>query len=230
MISKYRIKILFILAFISFSFISQGLGKIDLKEVPHRSVRKYIRSRAIDKMTDFSAIHASWKKGTDESDFHVVEKILYMKRTCSDVWDSYRNANLPRSWNRHRIRLDLLIAKNSNSVIYPENSSFPAVDTGQIYFLDLKIMKGLINVPTAFEIINIDPKKQIMEFSYIEDNKSAGKQTIQFFDNGDGRTRIVHRSSFKSDSWFRDALLYPYFHRKIVNQFHRNMKRLVTRT
>jgi hypothetical protein len=230
MISSNEIMLLLIFGFTSLSSFSQSLETVDLKEVPQKKIRKYIHARAIDQMHDFSAIHASWRKGINESDFHVIEKKLYLKKKLSVVWESYRNANLPRSWNKHYIRLGLLISKKSNSVTYPGNSTFPAVDTGQVYFLNLRLLKGLFNVPTAFEIINIDPKKQIMEFSYLDDNKSRGKQTIQFFDNGDGRTRIIHRSYFKSDSWFRDALLYPYFHKKIIAGFHRNMRQLVCKT
>jgi hypothetical protein len=88
-------------------------------------------------------------------------------------------------------------------------------------------MKGLINIPVAFEIIDIDRKKQILEFSYIDNNKSLGKQTIQFFDNGDGRTMIVHRSYFRSKSWLRNELLYPGFHKKFIKEFHKNMKHLI---
>ena len=66
-----------------------------------------------------------------------------------------------------------------------------------------------------------------MEISYIDNNKSRGKQTIQFFDNGDGCTRIVHLSYFKSESSLRDNLLYPYFHNKFIREFHGNMRKLI---
>ncbi len=74
-------------------------------------------------------------------------------------------------------------------------------------------MKALFNVPVAFEIINISDNNQLVEISYIDNSKSKGEQTIQFSDNGDGYTRIVHRSYFKSESWLRENLLYPYFHK-----------------
>jgi hypothetical protein len=230
MISSNEINLLLIFGFISLSSFSQGHGTVNLKEVQQKKIRKYIHARAIDQMHDFSAIHASWRKGINESDFHVIEKKLYLKRRLSAVWECYRNANLHKSLNRHYIRLGLMISKYSNSVTYYKNLNFPEVDTGQVYFLNLRLLKGLFNVPTAFEIINIDPNKQMLEFSYLDDNKSQGKQTIQFFDNGDGRTKIVHMSYYKSDSWLRDALLYPYFHKKLINGFHRNMRQLVSKT
>lgn len=207
--------------------IPQNINSIDLEEIPQRRVRKYIVSREINLMKDFSLIHASWKKDVNESDFNINEKTFFLKNDITKVWDSYSNVHPVETWNRQSIRFGLLISKCSNSVVYTNNYTSPEVDTGQVYFLNLRIIKGLINIPVAFEITNIDPVTQLLEFSYIDNNKSQGKQTIQFFDNGDGRTKIVHRSYFKSSSWVRDDLLYPVFHKKFIKEFHRNMRQLV---
>jgi hypothetical protein len=181
-------------------------------------------------MQDFEAIHASWKKGSDESSFLFNEKTFFLKDKLSHVWDCYRKADPTKSWNGHFVRFGLLISKKSNSVVYSGDAVFPEIDTGQVFFLDLRLMRGIFNLPMAFEIINIDPVQRIIEFSYIDGNKAKGKQTIQFYDNDDGRIRITHKSYFRSDSPFRDNLLYPYFHRKFIRDFHRNMKLLVKTT
>lgn len=216
--------LIFLFGFSSLPVVSQSLKFINLEEIPQRKVRKYIVSRRIDQMKDFSSIHASWGKGINESDFNVNERTFYVKFALSKVWDSYRHVNLIKIWNGRSVRFGLLILKRSNSVVYKNTSSLPEIDTRQVYFLNLRLMKGLFNVPVAFEITTIDPIRQIIEFSYIDNNKSRGKQTIQFFDNGDGRTRIVHRSYFKSDSALRDDIFYPLFHKKFIKEFHRNMR------
>jgi hypothetical protein len=222
-VKAYLINLVFIFGLSSLSGFSQSLKKINFEEIPQRKVRKYIRSRGIDHMQSFSAIHASWKNDVDESDFKAIEEVFYLKNKLSDVWESYRHANPVKIWNRQSVRLGLLILKWSNSIIYANDSSSSEVDTGQVCFLNLRLMKGIFNVPVAFEITDIDCNKQILEFSYIDNNKSQGKQSIKFFDNGDGRTRIVHRSYFKSDSWLREDLFYPWFHRKFIKEFHENM-------
>jgi hypothetical protein len=209
---------------------SQSFKSINLQDIPQRKVRKYIVSRSIDRMHNFASIHASWKKDIDKSDFKVIKKTFYLRFKLFNVWDCYRHTNAYKMWNGHAVRFGLLISKCSNSVIYTNNSCFPEVDTGQVYFLNIRLMKGLFNVPVAFEIINIDQKQQIVEISYIDNNKSQGKQTIQFFDDGDGSTRIVHLSYFKSKSAFRDKLLYPYFHKKFIKEFHRNMWKVIKGT
>jgi hypothetical protein len=220
----------FILAFSSSQCFSQRFTTIDLNEIHQKQVRKYIHSRAIDQMQDFSSIHASWKKQIKESDFHINEKIFFAKNRLSDVWECYRHANLAKSWNGYSVKFGLLIAKGSNSVFYANTSVCPEADTGQVYFLNLGLLRGLFHIPVAFEIINIDPLTEKLEFSYLEDNKSRGKQTLQFFDNGDGSTRIVHTSYFKSNSRLRDNLLYPYFHNRFIKEFHRNMGQLAKKT
>jgi hypothetical protein len=46
-------------------------------------------------------------------------------------------------------------------------------------------------------------------------------------DIGDERIEIIHVSYYKSDSHFRDKWIYPFFHRIIIKDFHRNMRRLL---
>lgn len=215
------------LVFSSLKVSSQSRNSINLDEIPQRKVRKYIQARSIDTMPDFSQIHSSWKKEVRESDFNVREKTFFQKYKLSRVWECYSHAIPEKTWNAHSFRLGLLISKTLNKAIYVNNSFLPLIDTGQVFFLNLRLLKGLVNAPVAFEVINIDSDKQILEVSYIENNKSKGKQIIQFFDNGDGSTRIVHRSYFKSSSRLYDALLYPHFHKKFVKEFHRNMGQLV---
>lgn len=206
---------------------SQNIQSINLKEIPQKKVRHYIRVRKFNLVENFSLIHPSWKKGTDKSSFQFNEKTFYLNDSLLNVWECYKQADPSKAWNGHFIRFGVMISKRSKSVAYFDNAIFPEIDTGQVYFLDLKLLWGLFNIPMAFEIINIDPVQKIMEFSYIDGNKSLGKQTIQFFDNGDGRIRITHQSYFKSSSALREHVLYPYFHKKFIKEFHRNMSQQV---
>lgn len=229
-IRTYSIKIcLFIfLAFSSLSVVSQSVRIINLEEIPQRKVRKYIVARSIDKMSDFSSIHASCKKNIDESAFNVTQRSFYLKYKLPLVWECYSQANPVRIWNGRSVRFGLMISKHLKSAAYANNSSFAEIDTGQVFFLNIKFMKGLFNIPVAFEIINIDKKMQIVEFSYIENNKSLGKQIMQFSDDGDGSTRIDHITYYKSSSNLRDGLFYPYFHKKFIREFHENMRQIIS--
>ena len=207
--------------------VSQDLKRINLNEIPQRKVRNYIITRSIDKMQDYSSIQPSWKKEIDASGFKIIEKTFFLKYGLSSVWEFYRHSRTFKMWNGRSIGFGLLITKCSKNITYAKSISCPEVDTGQVYFLNIKLIKGLFNIPVAFQIINIDQLNKTVEFSYIDNNKSTGKQTIQFFDDGTGRTRIVHKSYFKSNSAFRDDWLYPHFHKKFIREFHRNMNKLI---
>lgn len=210
------------------SLTAQQITLIDLEEIPQRKVRSFIEAEEINQMNDFSLIRPSCKADAIGPDYHVLEKTFFMNSRLSDVWDCYRNADLTHSCNRS-VRFGLLLTKFSNSVVYKGSKEPTVIDTGQVYFMNLRLLKGILNVPVAFEIINIDAGKLVVEFSYIEGNKTRGKQTLQFFDNGDGRTRIVHMSYFKSDSSIRDAFFYPLFHKKFIREFHNVMRQNIVK-
>ncbi len=209
------------------SSYSQAVETINLKDIPQRKVRNYMVSSGINQMDNYTLIHPSWKLYGNESDFRRNETVFYIKFKLSTVWESYRHIIFARAWKGKSVRFGLLISKYPGSVTYADSHSFPEVDTGQVYFLNLRVLMGLFNVPVAFEIITLDEKSQLMEFSYIDGNKTRGKQSIHFFDNGDGRTRIVHDSYFRSGSALRDNLLYPHFHRKFISEFHGNMRKYI---
>jgi hypothetical protein len=75
-VKRIIITLLIIFGFSSLTGFSQNLKTINLGEIPQRKVRKYIVSRSIDHMSDFSSIHPSWKKDMDESAFNVIEKTI----------------------------------------------------------------------------------------------------------------------------------------------------------
>jgi hypothetical protein len=228
---EVRLRFFILLLVLGFSLqpcIAQTLRKINIDEIPQRRIRKYIVSRSIDKMDDFSSIHASWNKDIDKSDFNVIEKTFFLNCEPDEAWEFYRHANVFNIWNGKSVRFGLLISKCSNSIISTSKCSFHEIDTGDVYFLNLKLMKGLLNVQVAFEIISIDQDKRLLEFSYIENNKSSGKQSLQFLDDGPGRTKIIHRSYFKSNSFLRDKIFYPYFHKKFITEFHSNMNHIIS--
>jgi len=220
--------LLIVLEFSHGTGFSQAGNTINLEEISQRKVRQYIVSRSIDQMQDFSEIQASWKDSDSCTDYKFVERTFYLKYKLQDVWDFYRHINLAEVWKKHSVRFGLMISKRSNSIAYDDDIQIPGIDTGQVYFFDIRVLRGLFNIPAAFEITNIDPMKDLVEFSYLDGNKSLGKQTIQFFDNGKEGTKIVHRSYFKSKSAFRDAMLYPPFHTKFIRQFHRSIKELIS--
>ena len=202
------------------------MDDINLEQIQQRKVRKYIESEIKEGKHQISDIQSSWNSGNDLSSFSKKEMTFFLRGNLEDIWRGYVSADPTKSWNGLRVSFGVLLQKFPNNIFY-DRDSVMGIDTGQVYFLDLKLMLGIYNVPVAFEIITVNPKEKMIEFSYIEGNKSLGVQQIQFFDVDGENTEIRHISYYKSDSRFRDRWIYPFFHKKIINDFHRNMRRLL---
>lgn len=109
---------------------------------------------------------------------------------------------------------------DSKLTITKDETDHPAVSLGDIYLLDLKIVKK-IHMVVAFQIVELNRETNTFAFSYLDQNKSNGIQHIQFKQK-DEETIIIHQTYFKSDSKFRDAVLYRPFHTLLLNDFYQN--------
>ena len=225
---KIWIKWVVLFGIVSFSLPCFGqlmLQDIKMEQIRQKKVRKYISQIEVDKHL-FSEIQPSCYSGQDMSSFSKNEMTFFLDGNLEDTWNGYMSASPSESWNGRKVSFGVLLQKFPNDIFY-NRDSMTGVATGQVYFLNLKVMKGIYNLPVAFEIITVDTTQKLIEFSYIQGNKSSGVQQIQFLDAGSEHTKILHVSYFKSDSDFRDKWIYPPFHKKIVNDFHRNMRRLL---
>lgn len=224
---KLKSFILIIIAYFPMHLYGQlMMDDINFGQIQHKKIRKYVEHQINQGKQYFYELRPSWRDGEDLSSFSKKEMTFVLEGNLQDVWQGYISADPSESWSGRRISFDLLIQKSPTNIYYNEEPTV-RIDTGQIYFLNLKLMHGICNIPVAFEIINVDTDKKIIEFSYIEGNKSLGVQQIKFKDVDGDHIKIKHTSYFKSDSQSRDKYLYPFFHKKLVKDFHRNMKKLI---
>jgi hypothetical protein len=209
-----------------YSYGQPMLDDINLEQVHQKTIRKFIECQIDEGKHEFTELKPSWKSGTDLSSFRKKEMDFFLKGNFMDIWHGYVSANPSKSWNGRKISFGLLLLKFPARIFY-DHDPIDGVDLGQVYLLKLKLLLGIYSIPVAFEIITVDEENKIIEFSYLEGNKSNGVQQVKFLDLGDGRTEIIHTSYYKSDSRFRDKWMYPHFHKIIINDFHRNMRRLL---
>lgn len=206
-----------------------AIDQLDFKKIKQKKVRRFIRQQQKKNLSTFSELKTSVNLRDELTDFMNYEKVYLVKEGCDFVWDNYRYSSQTDVWDLNKISFAFLFSRESASIIYA-NQYFYGLEEGQIFYLNLKIMNGFYNLPVAFKIINVDQEQKLIEFSYLKGGKANGKQSIQLEETEDGYTRIVHRSFVKSDSKFRDKYLYPYFHNKLINEFHSNMKKLIVRS
>jgi hypothetical protein len=218
----FRILVFFFSLYSIFGYSQTSLDEIDMQKIPQKKIRSFINQQKSNNIHRFCDVKPTFYIGQDESSYREVEKKYLIKENINKVWDTYRSTSPSISWNGKIISFGLLVSKGTDKVMY-RNEKFAGVDTGQVVYVNLKLLGGIYNLAVAFEIVDIDLINREIIFSYIEGGKSRGEQLIQFIDTKEGYTEIIHRTFFKSDSKFRDKFLYPPFHIRAINEFHRNM-------
>lgn len=207
-------------------FAQTNIDEINFNQIEHKSIVKFINEQHELDVNKISDIRPSCSSSDDLSTFEKQEKKYLIKENFAKVWSNYLNASPTESWEGKLVSFGVLISKPENEILYP-GDEFREIDTGQVVFLNLRLLRGIYQLAMAFEVINIDPDNGIIEFSYIEGNKSKGIQRLKFVATPEGYTRIIHSSFYKSHSRLRDKVLYPFFHMKATNEFHRNLRRRV---
>ena len=206
------------------AFSQTSVNEIDFDLIQYRQIKKYINQQKEDRVKSIQDFVPSCSSKSDLSTYEHQEKEYVIKESLPVVWMNYTNANPARSWDGNLFSFGLLISKKTNTIYYP-GDEIQGIDTGQIIFLDLELLGGFYHLAMAFEIIKEDPENGIIEFSYLEGNKTLGIQRLKFNPTEEGYTKIIHSSYFKSPSKLRDKILYPFFHKRLINEFHRNFRR-----
>ena len=203
--------------------------KIDMSRIPQEKVRSLIEDQFTgNQKQDFKEVRSTYHKGQDMHGYRFLESAYYVRENPERVWQTYQVTSPAESWNGSMVSFGLLISKWENTVMYRNDLHYAGIDTGQVFYVNLKILKGLYNLAVGLEIVNIDSVQRSITFSYLKGGKSRGEQTIYFVCTRKGYTEIIHRTAFRSNSFLRDRYLYPYFHRIAINEFHRNMKRCLS--
>lgn len=203
-----------------------NISSVDFNQIKYKSVKNYIAEQQNRQIEYFSEMEASVKEHTDLTSFMNYEKEYIIKESSDVVWENYKHSNQTDIWELRRVAFGMLYSRESESQVYADQD-FYGMEVGQIYYLNLKVLNGLYRLPVVFEIITVDPEKKLFEFSYLKGGTAQGKQMIQFEDTEEGYTRIIHKSFVKSHSKIRDMYIYPFFHNKIIKEFHDNMRRTI---
>lgn len=211
----------------SLASAQDNFESVDLSKIKQRKIRKLIKQLQTSAYQGFSELEISVNSSTSTDDFMHYTKEYKVKQDVEEVWYNYAFSSQTEVWDISKISFGMIYCRSSESIIYA-NEMLNGLEEGSIYCLNLKILGGIYNLPVAFEITNIDPENKTIEFSYLKGGKSSGKQWIRLEETADGYTNIIHQTLVKSDSNFRDKYLYPYFHNKLINEFHLNMRRIIT--
>ena len=126
------------------------------------------------------------------------------------------------------IRFGFMYSKPDDQYIYHADDTFTEIAKGQVYLINLNIIKG-IQIAVAHEVDEVNDEEKMIRLCYLNTGKTAGSQWIQMEVAGSSKTNIIHKTRYQGTSFIRDRLLYPYFHQKAITQFHQKMSELIVR-
>lgn len=200
------------------------LNQVDMDKIEQKKIREYIESQKEANIIEVSDIKPSVTPESNVDDLRSRDNEYLVKDSIDKVWDCYTKLNPAKTWNGKKATFGLLFSQKEKRIVYG-NDTINGANIGQIIYLNLKLLMGIKNLATAFELINIDKKNRIIEFSYVKGNSSVGKQRIQFFETSKGNTFIIHTSYYKCHNLFKNYILYSFFHTRLINEYHRNMRK-----
>jgi len=200
------------------------LSDIDTSRIPQKTIRKFLKDQGELGITCFEDFRPSVDETTDVSRFNFNCHHFHLRQAPATAWQTLLTAQPTRIWQGQIVACGLVYSPVSRRVIYP-GDDYPRFEPGQIFFLEMRILFGLVKFPVCLVVTKVDPVQRTITFSYVSSGRSKGEQTIQLIDDGMGGTKIRHSTIHKTGSVIRDKTLYPIYHRKAIGEVHRNIKR-----
>lgn len=194
---------------------------INLNEIKFKKVKAFINQQKANKIIQFIDVKGSYNASENKTYKKHHQSYLILK-PLEEVWANYNSTSPAKSWNGKMLNFGCLISKRTNKVSY-QNDDYQGAEEGQVFYVNLKLLKGLYNLAVAFEVTKLSEKDHTIEYSYVNGGKTQGKQWMEMTATPEGYTRISHYTLYKSASEFRDVLLYPYVHELAITEFHKNM-------
>ncbi|MDC7227218.1 MAG: hypothetical protein PQJ61_10695 [Spirochaetales bacterium] len=216
-------KIVFLLILL-FAIVLSSCATVKTEEdrIPF-SVKEFLRVNG----DDFENYQVSDIRDLKDYSSHQMSYIVH--EDADEVWSDYISTDPVIAFDSRIIDFGIVYNSGESTLYTPENQPVPHFAEGQIYILDLKLL-GFYQIPVAFKISEIDSKKKLIEFVYLENNVSNGCQRITLSsendEEGEQITVVKHTSFFRSGKAFRDKYLYPPFHNQTVKDFHENIFRI----
>ncbi|EAZ79432.1 hypothetical protein [Algoriphagus machipongonensis] len=162
-----------------------------------------------------------------DPDYHVhFEKYEY-DQSIDEVWKAYVEIDPERAWSGKMIHFNQLYSRETGEEVFPGEVYLDGMGVGQVIILNLHVFGGAIKLTVGHEVMDVDADKRLIRTCYLENSKSEGSQFIRFKTLANGKTEVSHKTFYRSGSWFRDKIIYPYFHTKAINEFHGNVRKAI---
>jgi len=212
-------------------FLSQNL---DFGKLPS-SLKSFFKKNDYTPLASYESSHfvccKGWRKHTYHTIYDGTVEEVFMAITQTDARLAWNGNNssfqfLFRTQEKQLLAADKLYNSGANKIdapIYPR--------AGDLVFLELMFVGKLTKIPVAFKIETMElasaKNSARLSFSYVKQNLTQGVQNIYLYErlNNERKrvTGVIHETYFKSDSDFRDKVLYRHFHKIAIKNYHEKM-------
>lgn len=218
--SLLRISFSVVLLLLSSALFSQlSLNNLDYSKIPQKKIISFVETQKKAGHEFFADFIPKCFGSQDSSRYYKVSTSYLIHGNTEDVWNEYLSIQPAQAYCGRMVGFGFLYSKDEDKILYREDP-FVKMEVGQLFFFNVKLLGGIRNLGIADEVTKIDEKQKIIRFCYIENGKTEGTQEIHMISTEEGYTAITHDTWYKSKSRFRDSLLYPFFHKRSVNEFH----------
>ncbi len=199
------------------------LSDIETGRIEQKSIRKFLKAQSKRGIVYFEDFVASVDETTDRSKFDFDSHPFHLRQAPASAWQAYLTTPPAQMWRGRTVACGFIYSPVRHRAFFP-GEDYPGLETGQIYFIEMRILFGLVKFPVCFVVTKVDPEQRTIAFSYVSSGASEGEQTIRLMDDGKGETEILHSTIHQTGNVFRDKILYPIYHRKAIREVHRNIK------
>jgi hypothetical protein len=202
------------------------LNEMDTNRIRQKSIRQFLKSQLDSGIINFEDFKPSVDAQTDSSQFDSNIHRFNLQQTPAVAWNTYITAHPAKVWEGKIVSCGFIYSPVSKRVIFPDDK-YSGLETGQIFFIEMKVLFGLVRFPVCFMVTKIDEAQRTIAFSYVSSGSSKGSQTIRLDEDGKGGTNIFHSSIHQTENILRDKTLYPIYHRKAIKEVHHNIKKIL---
>jgi hypothetical protein len=188
-----------------------------------KKVQAFVVANKLFATTDFAKITSFDATRKDIASFYNHTKTFIIEREIQQVWQAYKNVAPKESWKGKHINFGVLYSKNSNTLSYI-NDPYTGIEVGQIILLNISFFWKIINIAVGHQVVAVNEQEKSIRTNYIDGGKAEGTQQFKLEALPNGHTLITHHTVYKSQSKFRDVVLYPILHAKAISSFHHNIK------
>lgn len=204
---------------------------VNFDKIQQKKIRDYIQDRGLSSKADFDTLSATSYKPAEKDTYLVHCKKFAVDADVKKVWTTYLTIPPRDTWKGKMVSFGCMYSKNNGQLTYL-NDAYEGLKEGQILFLNIGLLWGMVNIAVAHQITRVNLAEKYIEFSYIEGGETEGSQRLLYHSNEDGTTTVTHRTTYrgKTRSFIREKVLYPFLHGRVIAAFHRNVRREILKS